>query len=357
MSQTTKQARQSTILIVDDDVRSSRLLEAQLHTEDYRTLYATSGEAAQELLKTKLPDLILLDVMMPGMSGFELAGRLKLDERTKNIPIIMVTALDDRESRLAALQHGAEEFLTKPVDRAELWVRVRNMLRLKEYQNFLVNHNRLLEEQVTARTRELADAYKDTIYTMVQAAEFKDEETGAHVQRISYYCRDMAEEFGMDREFIEKIFYASPMHDIGKIAIPDAILLKPGGFTPEEWAIMKGHAAYGAKILEKGTSPYTKMGMEIALNHHERWDGTGYPNGAKGEAIPFTARLMNIADQYDALRSKRPYKPAFTHERTLEIITVGDGRTLPGHFDPQVLDVFNKCAGRWNDIFAAYCDE
>ncbi len=346
----------ATILIVDDDTRNARLLEAQLRSEGYDVMCAFSGEECLEQLKTRLPDLILLDVMMPGLSGFDVAGRIKQDDRTKTIPIIMVTALDDRDSRLHALQAGAEEFLNKPVDRSELWIRVRNMLRLKEYQNFLANHNRILEEQVAERTREVREAYKDTIYTMVRAAEFKDEETGKHVQRISFYCRDMAEELGMDARFCEEIFYASPMHDIGKIAIPDAVLLKPGSFTRREWTVMKGHAAYGARILERGRSPYTRMGAEIALNHHERWDGTGYPNGRKGEAIPFSARLMNIADQYDALRAKRPYKPAFTHEKAMEIVTKGDGRTLPGHFDPQVLEAFGRCAERWREIYDTNAD-
>lgn len=345
-----------TIQIVDDDMRNTRLLEAQLRGEGYDVMCAFTGEECLEQLKARLPDLILLDVMMPGMSGFDVAGHLKKDARTKNIPIIMVTALDDRDSRLHALHAGAEEFLNKPVDRSELWIRVRNMLRLKEYQNFLADHNRILEEQVAERTRALREAYKDTIYTMVRAAEFKDEETGAHVQRISFYCRDMAEEMGMDTLFCEEIFYASPMHDIGKIAIPDAVLLKPGGFTPEEWAVMKGHSAYGAKILERGGSPFTKMGAEIALAHHERWDGTGYPDGLQGEAIPFSARLMNIADQYDALRSKRPYKPAFPHGKAYAIITEGDGRTLPGHFDPQVLAAFGKCAERWREIYDTNAD-
>ncbi len=344
------------IQIVDDDLRNIRLLEAQLKAEGHEIMTALSGNACLAQLKDRLPDLILLDIMMPGMDGFEVAGRLKQDARTKAIPVIMVTALEDRDSRLRALHMGAEEFLNKPVDRAELWIRVRNMLRLKEYQNFLAEHNRILEEQVAERTQALREAYKDTIFTMVRAAEFKDEETGAHVQRISFYCRDMAEELGMDAHFCDELFHASPMHDIGKIAIPDAVLLKPGGFTPEEWAVMKGHAAFGAKILERGGSPYTKMGAEIALNHHERWDGTGYPNGSRGEAIPFPARLMNIADVYDALRSKRPYKPAFTHERAVEIITVGDGRTQPGHFDPQVLDAFGRCAERWREIYETNAD-
>ncbi|MDT3736409.1 MAG: response regulator [Denitratisoma sp.] len=344
------------IQIVDDDLRNIRLLEAQLKAEGHEIMTALSGHACLAQLRDRLPDLILLDIMMPGMDGFEVAGRLKQDARTKAIPVIMVTALEDRDSRLRALHMGAEEFLNKPIDRAELWIRVRNMLRLKEYQNFLAEHNRILEEQVAERTQALREAYKDTIFTMVRAAEFKDEETGAHVQRISFYCRDMAEELGMDAHFCDEIFHASPMHDIGKIAIPDAVLLKPGGFTPEEWAVMKGHAAFGAKILERGGSPYTKMGAEIALNHHERWDGTGYPDGVQGEAIPFPARLMNIADVYDALRSKRPYKPAFTHARAVEIITVGDGRTQPGHFDPQVLDAFGRCAGRWREIYETNAD-
>lgn len=346
----------SIIQIVDDDQAETRLLQAQLKGGGYVIMTAHSSEECLEQLEARLPDIILLDVLMPGMSGFELVERLKSDPRTENIPVIMITALEDRESRLRALGMGAEEFLTKPVDRAELLVRVRNMLHLKAYQNFLTDYNHTLEQRVAERTRELSEAYKDAIFTIVRAAEFRDEETGAHVQRISYYCRDMAEEMGLDAEFCDEIFYSSPMHDIGKVAIPDAVLLKPGSFTPEEWAIMKSHAAIGAKILEKGVSPYTRMGADIALNHHERWDGTGYPNGLSGEAIPFAARLMNMADQYDALRSKRPYKPAFSHEKALEIITVGDGRTLPTHFDPQVLDAFGRCAERWRRIYDGLAD-
>lgn len=346
----------SIIQIVDDDPAETRLLQAQLKAGGYAIMTAHSGEECLEQLKARLPDIILLDILMPGMTGFELAERLKSDPRTENIPVIMITALEDRESRLRALGMGAEEFLTKPVDRAELLVRVRNMLHLKEYQNFLTDYNHTLEQRVTERTRELSDAYKDAIFTIVRAAEFRDEDTGAHVQRISYYCLDMAEELGLDAEFCDEIFYASPMHDIGKIAIPDAVLLKTGGFTPEEWAIMKSHTIVGAKILEKGVSPYTRMGADIALNHHERWDGTGYPNGLGGEAIPFAARLMNIADQYDALRSKRPYKPAFSHDKAVEIITAGDGRTQPAHFDPQVLDAFGRCAERWRGIYDGHAD-
>ncbi len=347
---------QPVIMIVDDEMRNTRLLQAQLSTEGYSIMTAASGEEALEQIRTALPDLILLDVMMPGMSGYDVVGKLKAAERTSNIPVIMITALDDRESRMLALEAGAEEFLNKPVDRSELWIRVRNLLRLKEYQNLLSSHNEILERQVAERTKQLTDAYRDTIYTMVRAAEYKDEETGAHVQRISFYCLEMAEQLGMQKEFCDKIFYSSPMHDIGKLGIPDAVLLKPGGFTPEEWSIMKGHCALGAQILQRGNSPYLTMGIEIALNHHERWDGGGYPNGKKGEEIPVSARIMNICDQYDALRSRRPYKPALSHDRALEIIIAGDGRTMPEHFDPQILATFIRITDRFRDVYESNMD-
>jgi putative two-component system response regulator len=269
----------------------------------------------------------------------------------------MVTALDDRASRLMALEMGAEEFLNKPVDRAELSVRVKNLLRLKEYSDFLADHNQHLEEQVLARTAQLAESYHEAIFIMTSAAEHKDEDTGLHVTRISYYCSALAKQMGMDAEFIDCIFYASPMHDIGKIGIPDHILLKPGSHSPEEMVIMKTHSEQGAKILARGNSPYLRMGAEIALNHHERWSGGGYPSGIKGNAIPLAARLMNIADQYDALRSKRPYKPAFDHDKTMHIITEGDGRTLPEHFDPDVLAAFKICAPLFQEIYAQHTDE
>ena len=184
--------------------------------------------------------------------------------------------------------------------------------------------------------------------------EHKDEETGAHAQRISYYSRDLARMLGLDEEFVDKIFFASPLHDIGKIGIPDHVLLKPDGFRPDEWEIMKGHASMGAKILGNSKSPYLKMGAEIALNHHERWDGGGYPNGKRGEAIPLSARIMNICDNYDALRSKRPYKPAFDHLKSVDIITRGDARIQPEHFDPVILATFKQNHQSFRDIFETY---
>jgi putative two-component system response regulator len=347
----------ATILVVDDESSNRKLLGMMLRAEGHIALDAADGEDALEKARTQAPDLVLLDIMMPGMDGYEVARRLKADPATASVPIVMVTALDDRESRLRGLEAGAEEFVTKPVDRLELSVRVRNLLKLKEYSDFLADHARILEEQVIERTSQLAESYRETISTMASAAAYKDEETGAHVARISFYTIEIAKALGLDAAFCDTIHYASPMHDIGKIAIPDAILGKSGSFEPREWEIMKTHAALGAKLLAGGKSPYLVMGAEIALNHHERWDGGGYPSGLKGEAIPLSARIMNICDQYDALRSKRPYKPAFSHERALEVITVGDGRTLPSHFDPAVLEAFERCVGRFRDIFEANNDE
>ena len=208
-----------------------------------------------------------------------------------------------------------------------------------------------LEQRVKDRTLDLRESYLETIFTMTRAAEHKDEDTGAHVQRISYYSRDLAGMLGMGEDFINNIFFASPMHDIGKIGIPDHILLKPGGHTPAENEIMRTHAAMGTKILGNSKSVYLKMGAEIALNHHERWDGGGYPSRKLGEEIPLSARIVNICDIYDALRSKRSYKPAFDHLKTMEILTHGDGRTQPEHFDPAIFEKFIQNHAHFCDIF------
>lgn len=347
----------ATILVVDDEKRNVKLLETLLHAEGYATLSAGDGRSALAVAAAEKPDLVLLDIMMPDMDGFETVARLKADPRLRAVPVIMVTALDDRESKLRALGAGAEEFLAKPFDLADLRVRVRNLLRLKEYGDFLANHNRILEEQVKERTAQLDEAYRDTVFTLVRAAEYKDQETGRHVRRISHYCRALAEAMALAAEFCDAIYHASPMHDVGKIGIPDQILLKPGSLTPEEWDIMKTHCALGANILASGTSPYTRMGTEIALNHHEHWDGSGYPNGLKGEAIPLAARIMQICDVYDALRSRRPYKPPLDHGRAVDIISRGDGRTRPAHFDPAILAYFAECADRFAAIYDENTDE
>lgn len=339
------------VLVVDDDESVRALLQRQMELDGCRVVAAEDGASAVMKADEEHPDIVLLDAVMPGMDGFRVAEILKASKRTAPIPIIMVTALNDQESRLRALKAGAQEFLTKPIDRHEVSLRVRNMLMLKEYSNFLTDQNRVLGQMVEERSQQVLASYRETIETLSRAAAYKDEVTGGHVRRISYYTTELAGAMGMNAGFCETIQYASQMHDVGKIAIPDAILLKAGPLTPAEWEIMKTHTILGAKLLERGDSPYLQMGAEIALHHHERWDGGGYPAGLKGEIIPISARIMNICDQYDALRSERPYKKARSHVSALDVITKGDGRTLPAHFDPQILAAFKRCAAHFQDIF------
>ncbi|NOY63883.1 MAG: response regulator [Nitrospirae bacterium] len=358
------------ILIVDDEEVNIKLLAALCESLGYRTITARNGIEAVDIATREMPDLILMDVMMPEMNGFEATERLKSEESTRLIPIIIVTALDSRDDRLKGISIGADDFLTKPVDLEELSLRVKNHLRLKNYHDLLKNHNTILEKKVAERTSELQNTlqrldrahrkirfgYMETVYRLTLASEYKDEETGTHIKRVSFYTRELATTLGMDREFVDSIFYASPMHDIGKVGIPDNIIMKPGKLDQEEWEIMKKHTTIGGKILSGSSSPYLKMAKEIALSHHERWDGGGYPEGLKEEEIPLPGRIMNIVDQYDALRSKRPYKPAMEHERVVEIITKGDGRTLPEHFDPNVLDAFIRSKERLREIYETHQD-
>jgi len=344
--------RNARILVIDDDEKTREIMRLILEKKGYETVEAESGESALEAMKAELPDLILLDVEMPGISGFEVVKRLKADSRTRTIPVIMVTGLGDQSSRLEALANGAEDYLPKPVDPTELWMRVRNHLRLKEYGDFLASLNSVLETKVRERTAQLEENYRETIYLLTSAAELRDETTGAHVRRISHYASRLARAMKADSEFVEAIFYASPMHDIGKIGIPDHILLKRGPLTSEEWITMKKHAEIGAKILETGSSPYMKMGALIALTHHECWDGSGYPSGIKGEEIPLPGRIMLLCDQYDALRGQRPYKPPLDHHAVMKILTEGDGRTRPEQFYPEVLDAFESCKDDFERIYS-----
>jgi putative two-component system response regulator len=338
--ETVKPRRNPVVLIVDDQELNRTLFESFLREDGYTTHSVSTGKAALQSVEEELPDLILLDLVMPGMSGMEVIQRLKSQDRSRAVPIVVVTGYSNSESRIEAFQAGAEDFLAKPVERSELRARVRNLLRMKEYHDIVIQHNRTLESEVRERTAQLRSQYRETVYLMTSAAEYRDEDTGAHVRRISALSAELARRYGMDESYVDTIFYASPMHDIGKIGIPDRILLKPSPLDPEEWEIMKNHTLLGWNILKKGTTPYVKMGAEISLTHHERWDGSGYPRGLAGEQTPLCGRILMMCDQYDALRSARPYKEALPHQRAMQILTEGDERTRPAHFSPGLLKVF-----------------
>jgi putative two-component system response regulator len=337
---------QGKILIVDDIAANVQLLDLMLRGAGYASIeFTTNSTEVCELHRKNRYDLILLDLQMPAMDGFQVMQGLREIEPEGYLPVLVITAQPDHKMR--AFKAGAKDFISKPFELAEVLARVNNMLEVRLLHRELHKHNGVLERRVRERTADLQDSYLETICTMTRAAEYKDEDTGAHVQRISYYCRELARILGMDEDFIDKIFFASPMHDIGKIGIHDHVLLKPSSF-------MQGHAAMGAKILGNSKSPYLQMGAEIALNHHERWDGGGYPNGKRGEEIPLAARIMYICDIYDALRSKRSYKPAYDHQKAMDILTHGDGRTQPEHFDPAVFSAFTQHHELFRDIFDSH---
>lgn len=499
------------ILIVDDEPLNLEVLESFYDGHGYTIMTAANGEEALRSIVERPPDLILLDVMMPGMDGFEVCRRLKRDDGTRFIPVVIVTSLDQRSDKISAIEAGADDFITKPVDETELLARSASLLKLKKYHDqrnrsyldirqittffndvvsgfnplefsldnaydymfssilkgpgqgtgqpshALVIHYHgsgsntgklyskntdgslcekkiyiknpvklcalagldgsrdafmnlrdegpgLFPEEITAETGKISDftccrsnestvvcinygrvvgiydlhVLKDlamhtifldtlagqvkenedallyTVKALARASEVNDEDTGNHIVRVNEYSYEIATELGLPQKLASEIHFSAQMHDVGKIHTPPEILKKAGKLTEEEWVEVKKHTSYGVKIL--GGSPRLETARQIALNHHERWDGSGYPSGLKGDSIPLAARVVSICDVYDALRNKRVYKPAFDHATTCRIITEGDGRTSPGHFDPEVLSIFKKITIRFEEIYLEFRD-
>jgi putative two-component system response regulator len=331
------------ILVVDDEERNLRLMEALLVPLGHTVIIAKNGEDAIRKVEADEPDLILLDVTMPGMDGFQVAQRLKTNATSSIIPIVMVTALKEVADRVKALEAGADDFLTKPVDKTELRARVMSLLKVKAYNDHMLNYQKELEDEVSRRTLQLWKTFEkvkkgslDTIFRLSRAAEYKDEDTGSHIKRMSHYSAAIARKMGLSNRTVEAILYSAPMHDIGKIGIPDRILLKPGKLNLSEWDIMRQHTVIGAKILEGSDAGFIRLAEVIALTHHEKWNGDGYPKNLRGSTIPLAGRIVAIADVFDALTSRRPYKEPFALEKAFAILKEGRGT----HFDPDVVDAF-----------------
>ena len=364
------------ILFLDDEqsVLNSlrRILRPQRH--DWEMTFLDNPIKAWELLTLEPFDAMVCDLNMPEMTGLDLLKRLQSNVNTKNMPVVVLTGEADRSLKRVALDLGATDLLNKPVDGVDLVARLRNVLRLKEYQDRLRDHNERLEELISERTRELAASRIEIIWRLAKAAEYRDKQTGHHVIRVGWYSRIIAREIGTGTAFADAVYLAAPLHDVGKIAIPDAILRKPGRLNRDEWETMQTHARLGAELLgddrqlrqfvhesqyglrdassTDATNPILAMARTIALTHHEKWDGSGYPQGLVGDEIPLESRIVAIADVYDALRFERPYKTGFPETKALGILAENIGT----HFDPSVYAAFMNGLDEIRRVEAAYAD-
>lgn len=333
-------------IFIIDDVESNLMLLSALARKvdaDVPIVTETCPLRALERLGEVAPEVIFVDYMMPGMDGVAFIAEVRRRAATAEIPIVMVTTADQRAVRIAALEAGATEFLAKPIDPTEFRVRLRNLLQLSKATRNLKDRAAWLAEEVSKATAALLAREEEIIIRLARAAEYRDPETGSHILRMATYSRMVAEALGLDRDYCNTLYLAAPMHDIGKIGVADSILLKPGPLTDEERAAMQLHASYGEQILKGSSSSLVCLASEIACTHHERWDGTGYPRGLKGEEIPLSGRITAVADVFDALTSDRPYKPAWSPEDAARLIFKQKGQ----HFDPACVDAF---LSRWDDV-------
>lgn len=337
------------ILVVDDDPYVLESVSKMLREYGYPVVSCASGEKAISQLFENDATLVLTDIKMPGISGIELLE--KIHAIYPKMPVILMTGYAELDIAIDAIKKGAFDFITKPYNPDYLVHTITKANRFTELLQVEEDYKHTLEDTVKKQTQEIFNLSREVIMRLTAVAEFRDVETGSHISRIGLYANKIAEALNMQIDFIDSIIYASSLHDIGKIGIADNILLKPGSLTHEEFEIMKAHTTIGANMLADSSHPTIKMGASIALNHHERWDGTGYPRGLKGKEIPIEGRITIICDQYDALMSKRAYKKALDHQEVFRIITEGDGRTMPGHFDPDMLDIFKELAPTFKDIY------
>ena len=362
-----QESGQPTILVVDDAPESIEPIVQCLHTGHYRTRIANSGERAIALASAQpRPDLILLDVMMPGMDGYAVCEHLKSLPETRDIPVIFLTVRTDECDEQRGFDAGAVDYIAKPISPPIVLTRIRTHLMMKGARDFLKDRNQFLEQEVDRRTREVGVIQDATIMAMASLAETRDAETGNHIRRTQKYVLALASHlrdhprFGpvLSDENIHLIYKSAPLHDIGKVGIPDRILLKPGKLTPDEFQIIKRHPALGEQAIVAAermlglSVTFLRFAKEIAGCHHEKWDGSGYPKGLAGSEIPVAARLMAIADVYDALISERVYKKAFTHDDAVNLIRSGHGT----HFDPDVCDAFNDLSDQFREIAKRYAD-
>lgn len=320
-----------TVLIIDDsDINLTLIKALVLKLGECNPVLFENPLKALDWCRDNVPDLVIVDYMMPDMDGLKFISAFRGMHGRDEVPILMVTANDQKDVRYEALLGGANDFLTKPIDRVEFSARARNMLSLRTGQKFLADRAQHLAALVEEQTREIRGREKELIFRMSRAAEFRDPETGAHIQRMAYYSQAIALGLGLDDAVQKLILEAAPMHDVGKIGIPDYILLKPGKLTPEEFEVMKGHTRLGHELLKDSGSETLRAGAQIAISHHEKYDGSGYPRGLKGHDIPIFGRIVAVADVFDALTSERPYKKAWSLDEARHFLEEGRGK----HFDP-----------------------
>lgn len=351
------------VLVVDDMPENAMILKSFLTPLGYEVEFASRGEDALAMVEKSPPDVILLDIVMPGMNGFEVCRRLKEDPKTQHIPVVIITGMADRETNVKAVKCGADDFLIKPFDRILLEARIKTSINTKMLHDRLLEYKNQLELKVAERTEQVVLTQQVTVFSLAKLAESRDNDTGDHLERMRSYARILAAEVvALDKHrgqhngtYVDEIFKSTPLHDIGKVGIPDRILLKPGKLTPEEFDVMKKHTTIGGDTLEAadreaGRDSFLAMGRDIAYYHHEKWDGSGYPFGLAGENIPLCARIAALADVYDALSARRPYKEPFEHEKCRAIILEGRGT----HFDPDVVDAFVTLEKKFLEIRDAF---